>query len=142
MITLYADGSCSPNPGIGGWGCILMFGEHYKELYGCGTGTVTNNQMELLAVIKGLEEIKKKEIPVQVITDSGYVVNIFSKWITGWRKKNFRGVKNEDLIRQLDVLISTFNKVDFVWVKGHDTNQFNNRADELANYGRTLYVSD
>lgn len=98
MITIYADGSCSPNPGIGGWGCVLMMGEHYKEIYGCGTGTDTNNQMELLAVIKGLEILTTKLHPIVVKTDSGYVVNIFTKWIKGWRKKNFRGVKNVELI--------------------------------------------
>lgn len=140
MITLYADGSCAPNPGIGGWGCVLMMGEHYKEICGCGTGTDTNNQMELMAVIKGLEEIKTKQIPIHVYTDSGYVVNIFTQWIKGWRKKKFKDVKNAELIQYLDTLVLSFVEVRFFWVKGHSTNQFNIRADELANTGREQYV--
>jgi ribonuclease HI len=132
QILLYTDGSSRGNPGAGGYGALLIFGQHRKEL-SQGYRLTTNNRMELLAVIKGLEAIKNRDIPVTVYSDSQYVVNAVEKgWLNNWIKTNFKGgKKNPDLWKQYHQLSKHFT-IRFVWVKGHSTNPFNNRCDELA----------
>jgi ribonuclease HI len=131
-IQLYTDGSSRGNPGPGGYGALLLFGNHRKEL-SQGFRRTTNNRMELLAVIAGLEAIKKNELPVTVFSDSQYVVNSVEKgWLKTWIKTDFKGgKKNKDLWKNYYELSKKFT-VNFVWVKGHANNPFNNRCDELA----------
>ena len=131
-ISLYTDGSSRGNPGPGGYGAILLFGQHRKEL-SKGYRRTTNNRMELLAVIAGLEAIKKKELPVTVYSDSQYVVNTVEKgWLRTWIKTDFKGgKKNKDLWTHYHELAKNFT-IKFVWVKGHANNPLNNRCDELA----------
>ena len=132
QILLYTDGSSRGNPGAGGYGALLLFGQHRKEL-SQGYRLTTNNRMEPLAVIKGLEAIKNRDIPVTVYSDSQYVVNAVEKgWLNNWIKTNFKGgKKNPDLWKQYYQLSKHFT-IKFVWVKGHSTNPYNNRCDELA----------
>jgi len=131
-ISLYTDGASRGNPGPGGYGVVLLWGQHRKEL-SQGYKRTTNNRMELLAVIEGLKTIKKKEIPVTVYSDSQYVVNAVEKgWLTTWIRTNFKGgKKNPDLWRAYYELAKDF-KIKMVWVKGHANNPYNNRCDELA----------
>jgi ribonuclease HI len=131
-IVLYTDGSSRGNPGPGGYGAILLSGKHRKEL-SQGFRLTTNNRMELLAVIAGLEAIKKKELPVTVFSDSQYVVNAVEKgWLKTWIKTDFKGgKKNKDLWKHYHELAKSFT-IKFVWVKGHANNAHNNRCDELA----------
>ena len=131
-ISLYTDGSSRGNPGPGGFGAVLIWGTHRKEI-SQGYRRTTNNRMELLAVIEGLEIIKNREIPVVVYSDSQYVVNAVEKgWLTTWIKTNFKGdKKNPDLWRRYYNLSKEFT-IKFVWVKGHANNPLNNRCDELA----------
>jgi len=136
IIYLYTDGACSGNPGPGGWGAILLYGKHEKELSG-GEAETTNNRMELLGIITGLEALVEPCI-VEVYTDSQYVVNAVEKrWVYGWRakgwvKSNKEPAKNPDLWQRLLALIEGRHKVSFHWVKGHADNAYNNRCDELA----------
>ena len=131
-ITIYTDGSSRGNPGPGGYGVVLLFNNHKKEL-SQGYRLTTNNRMELMAVIAGLETVKKKEIPITVYSDSQYVVNAVEKgWLKTWIKTNFAGgKKNADLWKAYFHLSQHF-AIKFVWVKGHATNTNNNRCDELA----------
>jgi ribonuclease HI len=131
-ITLYTDGAARGNPGPGGYGAILMYGHHRKEL-SQGFKHTTNNRMELWAIIAGLEEIKNRDIPVVVYSDSQYVVNSVTKgWLETWMKTNFKGgKKNADLWKKYHALAKNFS-VRMVWVKGHADNPYNNRCDELA----------
>ncbi|MDB5280710.1 MAG: ribonuclease [Ferruginibacter sp.] len=131
-IQLYTDGASRGNPGRGGYGAILLFGRHRKEL-SQGYRLTTNNRMELLAVIAGLEAIKKNELPVTVFSDSQYVVNAVEKgWLKNWIKTDFKGgKKNKDLWKHYYELAKKFT-IRFVWVKGHADNPLNNRCDELA----------
>jgi len=132
---IYTDGACSGNPGPGGYGAILFFGQHRKEISG-GERDSTNNRMEILAVIKALEILKEK-CEVKVYSDSAYVVNCFQKgWIFGWMRNGWMNskklpVENQDLWKQLWGLMQQHN-VEYVKVKGHSDNEFNNRCDELA----------
>lgn len=131
QISIYTDGACSGNPGPGGYGIILMAGEHRKE-FSEGFKLTTNNRMELLAVIKALEMLKTNKHEVVVYSDSKYVIDaVVQKWVFGWAKKNFAGKKNADLWMRFLKVYPMFN-IKFVWVKGHATNPFNNRCDELA----------
>ena len=131
QITIYTDGACSGNPGKGGLGIVLMAGEHKKEISE-GYHLTTNNRMELLAVIKGLEMLKTNAHPVVIYSDSKYVIDsVVKKWVFGWAQKNFKGKKNADLWARFLKIYPQF-KITFVWVKGHATNPFNNRCDELA----------
>ena len=131
QITLYTDGSALGNPGKGGYGVVLMSGRHYKEL-SQGFRLTTNNRMELLAVITGLEALKFDGCRVTVYSDSKYVVDAVSKgWLAGWVRTRFKGKKNEDLWRRY-LAVAAKHDVRFVWVKGHADNQWNNRCDELA----------
>lgn len=131
-ILLYTDGSARGNPGPGGYGAILIWGNHRKEL-SQGYRLTTNNRMELQAVITGLEAVKKPGIPVTIYSDSQYVVNAVEKgWLNSWIKTDFRGgKKNQDLWKQFYALAKNF-KLTFIWVKGHANNACNNRCDELA----------
>ncbi len=131
MINIYTDGAASGNPGPGGYGVILRSGQHYKELSG-GFRLTTNNRMELLAVIVGLQAIKSPGQQVTVYSDSKYVVDsVEKKWVFGWLKTGFKGKKNKDLwIRFLDIYKQ--HKVGFVWIKGHNSHPENERCDQLA----------
>lgn len=130
-ITIYTDGASRGNPGPGGYGTVLLAGPYRKELSE-GFRKTTNNRMELLAVIKGLETLKKEGSEVLVISDSKYVVDAVTKgWIWGWMKKGFKGKKNEDLWRRF-IEAYKKHKVDFRWVKGHAGNVENERCDQLA----------
>lgn len=131
MIELFTDGASSGNPGPGGYGTILRSGPHYKELSE-GFRKTTNNRMELLAVIKGLEALKNPNQQVTIYSDSKYVIDsVEKKWLQGWVKKGFAGKKNKDLwLRYLEV--SRVHQVKFVWVKGHAGHPENERCDQLA----------
>ncbi|MCW3092370.1 MAG: ribonuclease [Ferruginibacter sp.] len=131
-IQLYTDGASRGNPGPGGYGAILMWGNHKKEL-SKGFRLTTNNRMELLAVISGLEAIKKTELPVIVYSDSQYIVNTVEKgWLKTWIKTDFKGgKKNKDLWKHYHELAKKFT-IKFVWVRGHADNPYNNRCDKLA----------
>jgi ribonuclease HI len=131
MIEIYTDGAASGNPGPGGYGVILRSGQHYKELSG-GFRLTTNNRMELLAVIEGLNSIKNPGAEVMIFSDSKYVIDsVEKKWVFGWVKKGFQGKKNKDLwMRFLDVYKK--HKVSFTWIKGHNDHPENERCDELA----------
>lgn len=131
MISIYTDGASRGNPGPGGFGAVLLFGAHRKELSE-GYRLTTNNRMELLSVIMALEALKKEDSAATIYSDSKYVVDsVEKKWVFGWEKKNFKDKKNSDLwIRFLNVYRK--HKVKFVWVKGHASNKENNHCDELA----------
>ena len=134
-IIIYTDGACSGNPGPGGWGAILMYKGAKKEISG-GKKDTTNNIMEITAVIEGLKKLKKQS-EVQVYSDSSYVVNTFKQgWIYNWMKKGWKTasgepVKNKELWQELYDLTQK-HKVEFIKVKGHSDNEFNNRCDEMA----------
>ena len=137
QVTIYTDGACSGNPGPGGWGAILMAGDHRKELCG-GRHETTNNQMELQAAIEGLEALKFPSI-VDLHTDSTYVRDGITKWIHGWKRNGWKTaakkpVKNADLWKQLDAAQQR-HEIRWHWVKGHAGHPENERADELARQG-------
>ena len=134
---IYTDGASKGNPGIGGWGAWLRAGEHEKEMCG-GEHDTTNNRMELTATIKALETLN---VPctVDIYTDSVYVRDGVTKWMSNWKRNNWRTaskqpVKNKDLWQALDEAIGQHD-VNWHWVKGHSGNQGNERADQLANQG-------
>lgn len=131
-IIIYTDGASRGNPGPGGYGVILMSGDHRKEL-SKGYKRTTNNRMELMAVIAGLEALKKQNLQVTIYSDSQYVVNAIEKgWLKNWIATNFKGgKKNRDLWMKFDEL-SKNHRLKFVWVRGHADNPWNNRCDELA----------
>ena len=130
-VTLYADGSCSGNPGPGGWGAILIWKGLEKELSG-GESQTTNNRMELMAVIKGLEAIRWQNAEVHVTSDSSYVVNAINKgWLENWKRRGFSRVKNPDLWMRFAPLMDR-HRVSFHWIKGHAGHPENERCDALA----------
>lgn len=130
-ITIYTDGAASGNPGPGGYGTILIAGPHRKELAE-GFRLTTNNRMELLAVIKGLEALKNPNSMVTIYSDSKYVIDAVQKgWLFGWVKSDFKGKKNADLWKRF-LLIYKKHDVKFIWVKGHAGNPENEKADQLA----------
>ena len=130
-IIIYTDGSAKGNPGRGGYGVVMLSGKHRKEI-SKGFLLTTNNRMELLAVIVGIESVKKLNSEIVVYSDSKYVVNAIEKgWLFDWQKKNFKGKKNPDLwIRFLSVYKK--HSIRFLWVKGHNNNIENERCDRLA----------
>jgi len=133
-VKIYTDGACSGNPGPGGWGAILMYGEHKKEMSG-GERETTNNRMELTAAISALSALNRP-CTVELYTDSQYIANAINQgWLASWKKRGWRRkdgeVKNPDLWKKLDELL-TVHDVKLIWVKGHAENEFNNRCDELA----------
>ena len=136
-VVIYTDGACKGNPGPGGWGAWLRWGEHEKEMFG-GEPLTTNNRMELTAVIEALAALKRAT-PVAVYTDSEYVKNGITTWIKGWKNRGWRTadgkpVKNQELWQRLDELVAQ-HQVSWHWVRGHTGDPGNERADELANRG-------
>ena len=130
-VTIYTDGGASGNPGPGGYGVLLMYGEHEKEL-SAGFRLTTNNRMELLAVIVALETLKRPGLDVHVYSDSKYVVDAVEKgWVLGWERKNFKDKKNPDLWKRF-LKVYRQHRVMFHWVKGHAGNPNNERVDALA----------
>lgn len=130
-ISLYTDGSAKGNPGKGGFGIVLIAGKYYKEI-SQGFRHTTNNRMELLAVIVGLEKLSKENSDVQVYSDSKYVVDaVEKKWVFNWEKKNFKGKKNSDLWKRF-LIIFRKHKVSFTWIKGHAGHIENEKCDLLA----------
>lgn len=131
MIEIYTDGAASGNPGPGGYGVILRSGTHYKEL-SAGFRMTTNNRMELMAVIVGLESLKKPGMEVTIYSDSKYVVDsVEKKWVFGWVRTGFKDKKNKDLwIRFLTAF--KLHQVKFTWIKGHNSHPENERCDVLA----------
>lgn len=136
-ITIYTDGACKGNPGRGGWGALLMSGQHVKEIYG-GEHETTNNRMELMAAIKALEALIGHGHTVDLWADSQYVVRGCNEWLASWKSKGWRTssgpLKNKDLWVRMDSLLAVHN-VTCLWTKGHADDPYNNRADELANMG-------
>lgn len=133
-IVIYTDGACSGNPGPGGWGAYLKWNDHEKELSG-GEVETTNNRMEMMAVIKALEALKKTS-DVKLYTDSKYVLQGATEWMEGWKARGWKGankkpVRNQDLWQRIDSLIQQHN-VEFNWVKGHNGDENNERVDKLA----------
>ncbi len=138
MIEIFTDGSCSGNPGPGGWGVLIIDDKDRQELYG-GEPDTTNNRMEMLAAIKALEATDTA--PIILHTDSQYLKNGINIWIHNWKKNDWKTaarkpVKNKDLWQELDTLTQN-RAIDWRWVKGHSGNPGNERADELANLGAT-----
>ena len=129
-VQLYTDGACRGNPGRGGWGAILVYGKYEKVMSG-GERETTNNRMELSAAIEGLRALKEP-CAVTLYSDSKYLIDAFTEgWIYGWEKKDYAKVKNPDLWRTLFELVR-YHKVQFVWVKGHNGHEYNERCDALA----------
>jgi len=141
-IQIYTDGACSGNPGPGGWGAVLIYKEHSKKISGFEKET-TNNRMELKAVIESLKALKKSS-EVIIYTDSKYVQNGINEWIhswkiNGWKNSAKKPVKNIDLWQELDEQVAKHN-LQWVWVKGHSGNKFNEMADELARQAITSKI--
>ena len=136
-IEIFTDGACSGNPGPGGWGVLLRWRGHEKELYG-GVGKTTNNRMELMAAIRGIETLKPGS-RVVLVTDSAYVRDGITEWIHSWKRNGWKTaakkpVKNEDLWRRLDAALAD-HEVEWRWVRGHTGHADNERADGLARKG-------
>ena len=137
VVEIWTDGACKGNPGIGGWGAYLIYGKHVKELFG-GEKETTNNRMELTAVIEALRLLNR---PCKIVlhVDSSYVKDGITKWIDGWKAKNWRTankqpVKNVDLWQALEEQIAR-HEIEWRWVKGHAGIEGNEKADQLANKG-------
>lgn len=138
VVDIYTDGACSGNPGPGGWGALLRYGTHEKEMCGGEAAATTNNRMELTAPIQALESLTRPSV-VRIHTDSTYVHNGITKWLprwkrTGWQTAEKQPVKNADLWRRLDAAIAR-HEVQWYWVKGHAGHAENERADRLAAKG-------
>ena len=137
VVEIFTDGACRGNPGPGGWGVVMRYNGHEKELYG-GERETTNNRMELTAAIRGLEALKRP-CRVRLTTDSRYVQQGITEWLENWKRRNWKTagrtpVKNADLWRRLDELAQQ-HQVEWHWVRGHSGHPENERADELANRG-------
>ncbi|HIO92230.1 MAG TPA: ribonuclease HI [Leucothrix mucor] len=135
IVEIFTDGGCRGNPGPGGWGTLLRYGQHEKELYGYEAET-TNNRMELMAAIKGLETLDQS-CNIVLTTDSQYVRQGISQWMDNWKKRDWKTaakkpVKNKDLWQRLDAATQK-HKIDWKWVKGHSGHAENDRVDALAN---------
>ncbi len=138
VVDIYTDGACSGNPGPGGWGAVLRYGAHVKELYGGQPQPTTNNRMELMAAIAALESLTRP-VAVRLHTDSSYVRDGITKWLVNWKANGWltadrKPVKNADLWRRLEAAAAR-HQVHWLWVKGHAGNPGNERADALANRG-------
>jgi len=134
-VEIFTDGGCRGNPGPGGWGALMCYGEHEKEIYGYDKET-TNNRMELMAAIRALEVLNRAS-EVSLTTDSNYVRQGITEWLEGWKKRGWKTaakkpVKNKDLWQRLDEAVARHN-VEWHWVKGHSGHEGNERADDLAN---------
>lgn len=137
QVQVFTDGACSGNPGPGGWGAVLQFGDRERELYG-GADDTTNNRMELTAAIEALKALKEP-CEVSLTTDSTYVKDGITQWLVNWKKNGWKTaarkpVKNQDLWQQLDDQASR-HRIEWRWVKGHSGHPENERADALANRG-------
>lgn len=137
IVEIWTDGACKGNPGRGGWGALLRHGKHEKELYG-GEASTTNNRMEMMAVIKALEALKRP-CTIHLHVDSQYVKKGLTEWMPSWIARNWKTadkkpVKNQDLWQQLNELCQK-HEIHWIWVKGHAGNEGNERADALANKG-------
>ncbi len=135
VVEIFTDGACRGNPGVGGWGVLLRYNGREKELYGYAPET-TNNQMELMAAIRGLEALSRP-CSVAITTDSQYVKQGITEWIHGWKRKNWRTaagkpVKNVELWQRLDAAVAA-HQITWHWVKGHSGHDENERVDQLAN---------
>jgi ribonuclease HI len=138
VVDIYTDGACSGNPGPGGWGAVLLYGAHNKELYGGEPALTTNNRMELMAAIQALEHLTRPAT-VRLHTDSSYLRNGITSWLHRWRRNGWQTagkqpVKNADLWQRLEAAAAR-HQVEWLWVKGHAGNSGNERADALANCG-------
>jgi ribonuclease HI len=138
IVDIYTDGACRGNPGPGGWGAVLRYGDHEKEIYGGERSETTNNRMELMAAIMALEALTRP-VTVRMHTDSTYLRNGITRWLSGWKRNGWQTaekqpVKNADLWRRLDTAAARHH-VDWRWVRGHAGNPGNERADGLANRG-------
>ena len=136
-VEIYTDGACKGNPGVGGWGALLKYSGHVRELFGGETQT-TNNRMELTAVIEALSALKR-HCKVKLHTDSRYVQQGISEWIHDWKKRNWHGadkkpLKNVDLWKRLDQ-VAAGHQIEWIWVEGHSGDEGNEHADFLANRG-------
>ena len=144
IVEIYTDGACKGNPGIGGWGALLRYAGHEREIFG-GERLTTNNRMELLAAIRALESLKRP-CKVHLHTDSQYVQKGISQWIDSWKAYNWRTsgkkpVKNEDLWKLLDHLTQQ-HEIEWCWVRGHSGHNDNERADQLANRGAEMITPE
>jgi ribonuclease HI len=142
-VEIYADGACKGNPGPGGWGAWMHYNGKEKSIFG-GEDNTTNNRMELTAVIRALETLKRSS-KIKLYTDSSYVQKGMTEWMMGWKAKNWRTadkkpVKNEDLWKVLDS-ISQSHQIEWIWVRGHNGNDGNERADALANQGVAEFLN-
>ena len=143
QVTVHTDGACSGNPGPGGWGAVLQWGDRIKELKG-GAPLTTNNQMELTAAIEALTALSRS-CEIELHTDSNYVKDGLTKWIHGWKKNGWKTadkkpVKNVELWQALDAAVAR-HKIEWHWVKGHNGDEMNERADQLANEGMAPFKS-
>jgi len=140
IVEVYTDGACSGNPGPGGWGAILRWGDREKEIWGGDGGQTTNNRMELMAAIQALE-LLSRPVTVRLHTDSSYLRNGILSWLPNWKRNGWKTsekkpVKNADLWQRLEAAVSD-HQIEWVWVKGHAGDPGNERADALANRGMT-----
>ena len=138
IVEIYTDGACSGNPGPGGWGAILRWGDREKEIWGGDGGQTTNNRMELMAAIQALE-LLSRPVTVRLHTDSSYLRNGILSWLPNWKRNGWqtsdkKPVKNADLWQRLDAAVKA-HQIEWVWVKGHAGDPGNERADALANRG-------
>ena len=136
-VQIFADGACRGNPGPGGWGALLRYGEQERELWG-GEAHTTNNRMELTAVIRALEVLQRPS-RLHIVTDSQYVLHGITQWLAGWKRRGWRTadgkpVKNQELWQRLDQLLAP-HQAEWTWVRGHTGHPENERADALANRG-------
>ncbi len=144
VVEIYTDGACSGNPGPGGWGAVLRYGDAEKELYGGEATPTTNNRMELMAAIQALEALTRP-VTVRLHTDSAYLRGGITSWLAGWKRNGWltadrKPVKNADLWRRLDEAARP-HTIEWLWVKGHSGDPGNERADALANRGMTEAVA-
>ncbi|MCX7892630.1 MAG: ribonuclease HI [Burkholderiales bacterium] len=142
VVRIYTDGACKGNPGPGGWGALLRYGAHERELFG-GERETTNNRMELTAVIRALESLKRT-CRVELYTDSQYVRNGITTWLADWKRRGWKTadrkpVKNQDLWKRLDELAAA-HEIHWHWVRGHAGHPENERADALANRGAAAHA--
>lgn len=140
IVEIYTDGACSGNPGPGGWGAVLRWGDREKEIWGGDGEQTTNNRMELMAAIQALE-LLSRPVTVRLHTDSSYLRNGILSWLPNWKRNGWmtsekRPVKNADLWQRLDAAVKA-HQIEWVWVKGHAGDPGNERADALANRGMT-----